>query len=133
MKPASIEELQEMIRSQACITPIGGGSKSGLVAQADGFTPVSSAGLSGMLEYQPQEYTFTALAGTRVGEVETLLAEHGQYLMFDPLLVQAGATLGGTVAAGLSGPGTLPLRRRSRCAAGGALCGWAGQPGAGGR
>ena len=57
-----------------------------------------------MLEYQPQEYTFTALAGTRVAEVETV-REHGQYLMFDPLLVQAGATLGGTVAAGLSGPG----------------------------
>jgi len=105
MKPASIEDLQEMVRSQACITPIGGGSKSGLVAQADGFTPVSSAGLSGMLEYQPQEYTFTALAGTPVAEVETLLAEHGQYLMFDPPLVQVGATLGGTVAAGLSGPG----------------------------
>lgn len=105
MKPASIEELQEIIRSQACIAPIGGGSKSGLVSQADGVTQVSSAGLSGMLEYQPQEYTFTALAGTPVAEVESMLSEHGQYLMFDPPLVQAGATLGGTVAAGLSGPG----------------------------
>jgi glycolate oxidase FAD binding subunit len=105
MNPASIEELQNVIRSQACIAPFGGGTKSGLAIQADGVTPVSSAGLSGMLEYQPQEYTFTALAGTPVAEVETMLSEHGQYLMFDPPLVQAGATLGGTVAAGLSGPG----------------------------
>ncbi len=34
-----------------------------------------------------------------------MLAEHGQYLPFDPLLAEADATLGGTVAAGLSGPG----------------------------
>ena len=34
-----------------------------------------------------------------------MLAEHGQYLPFDPPLAAAGATLGGTVAAGLSGPG----------------------------
>ena len=58
-----------------------------------------------MLEYEPSEYTFTALAGTPLLEVETLLKEHGQYLPFDPPFVDAGATLGGTVAAGLSGPG----------------------------
>ena len=34
-----------------------------------------------------------------------MLQEHGQYLPFDPLLVERGATLGGTVAAGVSGPG----------------------------
>jgi glycolate oxidase FAD binding subunit len=58
-----------------------------------------------MLEYQPSEYTFTALAGTRVSEVDQILAENGQYLPFDPVLVEQGATLGGTVASGLSGPG----------------------------
>ena len=34
-----------------------------------------------------------------------MLDENGQYLPFDPPLVDAGATLGGTVAAGLSGSG----------------------------
>jgi glycolate oxidase FAD binding subunit len=33
------------------------------------------------------------------------LAEHGQYQPFDPLLVDQGATLGGTIAAGVNGPG----------------------------
>jgi len=34
-----------------------------------------------------------------------LLEEYNQYLPFDPLLVEEGATLGGTVASGLNGPG----------------------------
>lgn len=58
-----------------------------------------------MLEYTPQEYTFTALSGTPLSEVNKLLAAEGQHLPFDPPLAEAGATLGGTVAAGLSGPG----------------------------
>jgi glycolate oxidase FAD binding subunit len=58
-----------------------------------------------VLEYTPQEYTFTALAGTPVAEIAALLAAEGQYLPFDPPFAGAGATLGGTVAAGLSGPG----------------------------
>jgi glycolate oxidase FAD binding subunit len=58
-----------------------------------------------VLEYDPAEYTFTALAGTSVVEVEKLLAERGQYLPCDPILGQRGATLGGTVAAGVNGPG----------------------------
>jgi glycolate oxidase FAD binding subunit len=63
------------------------------------------SGLSGVTAYDPAEFTFTALAGTRLAEVARLLAEHGQFLPFDPPLVERGATLGGTVAAGLSGPG----------------------------
>jgi glycolate oxidase FAD binding subunit len=79
----------------------GGGSKPALSGHAN----LELAALSGILEYDPSEYTFTALAGTSVREVQELLERHGQYLPFDPVLVEAGATLGGTVAAGLSGPG----------------------------
>ena len=50
----------------------------------------------------------------RSPSVEAALAEHGQYLPFDPPLAAAGATLGGAVAAGRRGPGRLPLRRRAR-------------------
>jgi glycolate oxidase FAD binding subunit len=71
----------------------------------NGSTVLDLAGLSGVLEYEPGEFTFTALAGTRVAVVRDLLAQHGQYLPFDPPLVERGATLGGTVAAGLSGSG----------------------------
>jgi glycolate oxidase FAD binding subunit len=105
MKPTTIEDLQEIISTHAHIAPCGSGSKTALVYHGDLVIPVSSANLSGVLEYEPQEYTFTALAGTPVAEIERVLAEHNQYLPFDPVLVGAGATLGGTVAAGLSGAG----------------------------
>ncbi len=63
------------------------------------------SGLRGVVEYEPNEFVFTALAGTPVAEVVAMLAEHGQYLPFDPPFAAAGATLGGAVASGLSGPG----------------------------
>jgi glycolate oxidase FAD binding subunit len=83
----------------------GGGTKTALCAPAGDATELDLTGLSGVLEYEPGEFTFTALAGTRIATVVSLLAEHGQYLPFDPPFVERGATLGGTVAAGLSGSG----------------------------
>lgn len=113
-------EIQEAVRAQTMLLPISGGTKSALSRSNNGAkvnrasvnsTNVNSANaiqldlsrLSGILEYQPGEYTFTALAGTPVTEVEAALAKNGQYLPFEPPLDQHGATLGGTVAAGLSG------------------------------
>jgi glycolate oxidase FAD binding subunit len=46
----------------------------------------------------------TARAGTPLGEIETLLAEHGQMLAFEPPAFGSASTIGGVVAAGLSGP-----------------------------
>jgi glycolate oxidase FAD binding subunit len=68
---------------------------------------VSTVGLRGIVEYEPSEFTFTAMTGTPLRELAETLAARGQYLPFDPLLVETGATLGGTVAAGVSGPGRL--------------------------
>ena len=59
--------------------------------------------ISGIREYNPSEYTFTALAGTRLNEINQMLSDNGQFLPFDPPLAAQGATLGGTVAANLSG------------------------------
>ncbi len=101
----TIEGYQEIIRQQRQVCVRGGGSKTALTCTEDGVTLVSTAGLSGVLEYQPDEFTFSALAGTPVAELERILAEYDQYLPFDPLLAEAGATLGGCVASGLSGPG----------------------------
>lgn len=61
--------------------------------------------LSGIVEYLPSEYTITVKAGTRLKDVIAKLAENNQYLPFNPPLAEAGATIGGAVAAGLSGPG----------------------------
>jgi glycolate oxidase FAD binding subunit len=112
-RPTKIEEVQAAARDYARLLPRGGGTKPALSTPPDGvaafdsppLTQLDLAALSGVLEYEPGEFTFTALAGTRIAEVNALLDEHGQYLPFDPLLVERGATLGGTVAAGISGPG----------------------------
>ena len=99
--PASIEELQDAVRSSERVYVRGAGTKTGLSRDAT----ISTRKLNGILEYEPGEYTFTALAGTPIVDIQSVLAEHGQFLIFDPPLAEAGATLGGTVSAGLSGPG----------------------------
>jgi len=104
LRPANPEEAQEAVRTHSRVWPRGGGSKTGLTPDQGGEV-LDLSGLSGVIEYAPEEYTFTALAGTRVSEVAALLAERGQYLPFDPILARRGATLGGTVAAGANGPG----------------------------
>ncbi len=102
----SIPEVQDAVRSSpGQLLPRGAGTKPALSTPPVGGASLELAGLRGVLEYDPGEFVFTALAGTPLTEVEALLARHGQYLPFDPLLAARGATLGGTVAAGLSGPG----------------------------
>lgn len=108
LKPSSPAEVQEAVKTYPRVLPRGGGSKPALSSPRPGQTVLDMTRLSGVLEYDPGEYVFVARAGTRLAEVEALLAQHGQYLPFDPPFVAQGATLGGTVAAGLSGP----LRQR---------------------
>ncbi|MBL9213901.1 MAG: FAD-binding protein [Opitutaceae bacterium] len=103
--PASLAELQDAVRAAPRVLAVGAGTKPRLAAAADGTRRISTVRLRGITEYEPDEYTFTALAGTPVREIAAALADRGQYLPFDPPLAAAGATLGGTVAAGLSGPG----------------------------
>ena len=102
---SSIREIQDAVRSKSGLLPKGGGTKNALSSNTNGdsATLLDMSGLASILEYQPDEYTFTALAGTKVTDVEAALAKNGQYLPFEPPLAQRGATLGGTVAAGLSG------------------------------
>src|SRR5580765_2672377 len=103
--PTTIDEVQQAVAGSAQVVVRGAGTKPALRAAAGEAAELDLSGLSGVLEYEPGEFTFTALAGTPVALVERLLAEHGQYLPFDPPLAARGATLGGTVAAGLSGAG----------------------------
>ena len=105
LQPATLDELQQAVREHERLLPRGGASKPALAAESAGMDTLDLTRLAGILEYTPGEFTFTALAGTRLADIEAALAEHGQYLPFDPPFVRQGATLGGTVAAGLNGPG----------------------------
>ena len=59
---------------------------------------------AGIVEYDPRELVLTARAGTPLKEINRVLSEAGQMLPFEPPHFGEGATLGGCVAAGLSGP-----------------------------
>jgi glycolate oxidase FAD binding subunit len=103
LQPASLAELAEAVRATPRVLALGAGTKPRL-SKVDAVK-VSTTRLTGVTEYEPSEFTFTALAGTPVRDIAATLAGRGQYLPFDPPLAAAGATLGGTVASGLSGPG----------------------------
>lgn len=58
----------------------------------------------GVVDYEPSELVVTVKAGTPLKELERLLNEQGQMLAFEPPYFGDDATVGGTVACGLSGP-----------------------------
>jgi len=103
--PTSVTELVDAVRSSRRVVAVGAGTKPRLAQVSGEFRRLSTAKLSGIVDYEPSEFTFTALAGTPLRDIAAEVAQRGQYLPFDPMLAEAGATLGGTVAAGLSGPG----------------------------
>jgi glycolate oxidase FAD binding subunit len=59
---------------------------------------------AGIVDYEPTELVVTARSGTRLADLEAELSVHGQMLAFEPPHFGSRATLGGCIAAGLSGP-----------------------------
>lgn len=68
---------------------------------------------AGILSYEPTELVLTARGGTPVSEIHAALSEQGQMLPFDPPQFTPETTIGGAIAAGLSGPGR-PWRGAAR-------------------
>jgi len=81
----------------------GGGSKRWLGRTPTG-EPLEVADHASIVNYQPKELVVTARCGTRLETLEATLSEQGQMLPFEPPHLGPGATLGGTIACGLSGP-----------------------------
>lgn len=79
----------------------GGGTRAGIGAPRDA-TIVSLRSLQGVVDYDPAELVLTVRPGTPLAEVQALVANEGQMLAFEPW-GEAGATIGGTVAAGIAG------------------------------
>lgn len=101
------DELRERVRHAAAHgTPLvihGSGSKAFLTRPAAGAS-LDVTGHTGIVNYAPQELVLTVRTGTRLQDVEALLDAHGQMLAFEPPHYGPHATLGGTLAAALSGP-----------------------------
>lgn len=88
-------------RQPLCIR--GGGSK-GLIGPAVQGDLLDVRQVSGIVDYEPRELVLVVRAGTPISEVEALLAASGQMLPFEPPRLGPSATVGGSVATGLSGP-----------------------------
>ena len=63
----------------------------------------------GIVSYEPSELVLTARCGTPLSQIEAALAAEGQLLPFEPPRFGADPTIGGVIAAGLSGPGRMQL------------------------
>ncbi|PJI99613.1 glycolate oxidase FAD binding subunit [Acidovorax sp. 69] len=107
----SLAPIAERVRAAAADqTPLrirGGGTKDfhGLALHGE---VLDTRVLRGIVSYEPSELVVTVRAGTPLAELEAALGEQGQCLPFEPPHFarnsQEGATVGGMVAAGLSGP-----------------------------
>lgn len=101
------EEFAERVRharqSKTALAIRGGGSKSFYGRHSEGET-LDVGEHQGIVNYEPTELVLTARAGTPLDNIEAALAESGQMLPFEPPHYGDGATLGGTVACGFSGP-----------------------------
>jgi glycolate oxidase FAD binding subunit len=98
--------LADRIRQAAASgTPLrirGGGSKDLYGEPCEGELLLTGV-LDGIVSYEPSELYVTVRAGTPLATLEAALAAQGQCLPFEPPHFGA-ATVGGMVAAGLSGP-----------------------------
>ena len=104
---AVVGAWQQRIREAAAagrpLVVRGGGTKD-FYGQDPVGDLLDTTAYAGIVDYDPTELVITARAGTRLAEVERVLADAGQMLAFEPPHFGARATVGGAVAAGLSGP-----------------------------
>jgi len=107
MADDAIRALQERVRAAAASkTPLvirGAGTRD-FYGQSIRGDVLDTTPLAGIVDYDPTELVVTARAGTRVAEIDDALAARGQMLGCEAPRFGAGATLGGLVATGLSGP-----------------------------
>lgn len=105
LEPRDAADLAEIVADAAAqgrkLELRGGGTKAAFGAPREAEV-VSLAGLTGIVDYDPAELVLTVRAGTLLSDVQALVAGEGQMLAFEPW-GDAGATIGGTVAAGVAG------------------------------
>jgi glycolate oxidase FAD binding subunit len=106
--PTSVEEVAAILREATAadetVVPWGAGTRQHL-----GYAParydyaVSMTALDRVIEHTPADLVLTVEAGARLGTVQAMLAQHGQWLPWDPPHAEE-ATIGGLLASGASGP-----------------------------
>jgi glycolate oxidase FAD binding subunit len=119
LSPASLEEAADCVRAaladKAPLEILGASSKRGFGRPVDAAKQLTTAAMSGIVSYHPEELVLVARAGTHMDEIAAALEEKNQFLAFEPPDFgalypgdDAGSnrtgTLGGILATNLSGP-----------------------------
>jgi glycolate oxidase FAD binding subunit len=114
LKPRDAKDVEAAVQwalaDGKTLEVIGRGTKRGIGRAAQWDLSLDLSGLSGVTLYEPEELVLSAKAGTPLAEIEALLAAHNQELAFEPmdygplLGTSGGGTIGGALAANLSGP-----------------------------
>ena len=97
------EQVLDAGAAQRALRIRGAGTKDWYGQRLEGDI-LNTRAFSGIVDYEPTELVITARCGTPLAEIEAVLAQRGQMLAFEPPHFGDGATFGGTVASGLSGP-----------------------------
>ena len=116
-----IERIKSAVKNGSPLRIRGGGTKDFYGQSLQGEI-LDTTGLTGITSYEPSELVVTVKAGTPLADLEAALAEKNQCLPFEPphfeklwgtaiepidilpKFARAQTTVGGMVAAGLSGP-----------------------------
>jgi glycolate oxidase FAD binding subunit len=115
LKPRAAKEVEDAVQwalsRGAALELVGHGSKRAIGRPAQSDLTLDLSGLAGVILYEPEELVLSAQAGTRLDEIEALLAERGQHLAFEPIDygpllggAPSNGTIGGVLAANLCGP-----------------------------
>ena len=103
--------VQWALAQKKSLEIVGHGTKRALGRPAQVDATLDLSGLTGVTLYEPEELVLSARAGTPLAEIEDLLAAKAQQLAFEPMdygPLLGGqprqATIGGVLAANLSGP-----------------------------
>ena len=115
--------IRAAIAAKSPLRIVGGGSKDFYGQELVGES-LNTTAFAGVVDYDPSELVITSRGGTPLAEVEAAMRDAGQMLAFEPphfgagarsaagagtnststLSADSAATIGGCVAAGLSGP-----------------------------
>lgn len=103
--------IRDAAQSGAKFEIISSGTKRNLGRSVTANAILDMSALSGIISYKPEELVLSAKAGTKLAEIEVLLAQHNQALGFEPcdwgpmLDAPAGIqTIAGVMAADVCGP-----------------------------
>jgi len=101
------QQVKEAIASHTPLYIHGGNSKLFHGNPVDA-TPLDVSAHTGIINYDPSELCMTVRAGTKLSDVEALLAKNNQILAFEPphylYNKQDTATIGGAIVSGIAGP-----------------------------